>query len=278
MMAMDRKHGLERGQGTDSTQAAAIPGGGTPLPEAQPLPLYYQVAETIKGRILEAHYKSGEPIPPARTLTEEFGVSNITIRKAIQRLTREGLVVPRQGVGTIVAETRWDRVEIKLTGSFRDWFDSASGRLAHLKTKVLAIEPVTPPAHIADLLHHHPDDRFWCMNRQRYYEDRPVSRFVNYFSLPEECQPTRPEVGNRSFIELYQDITGVAFTHFTQQVEAVTADMDLARALDIEFGAALFYVENIYYSAGDAPRAITQMHYRGDSYLYKTKIELSKED
>jgi GntR family transcriptional regulator len=235
------------------------------------------VAETIKGRILEALYKPGERIPPARELMKEFGVSNITIRKAIERLAQEGWVNPRQGVGTTVARAQWDRVEIKLSGSFRDWFESASGKLARLRTELLSLKTVVPPSRVRDLLQLSQKDPLWCMVRKRRYRSRPVSRFINYFPLPPHSHLTHAQVRDKAFIELYQEITGIRFTHLTQQVEAVTADMDLANALEVPFGAPLFYVENIYYAKGDVLRALTQMHYRGDSYVYKTKISLENE-
>ncbi|MBW1713811.1 MAG: GntR family transcriptional regulator, partial [Deltaproteobacteria bacterium] len=53
------------------------------------VPIYIQVAETIKGRIVANQYQPGDLIPSARELESEFGVSNITIRKALELLTQE---------------------------------------------------------------------------------------------------------------------------------------------------------------------------------------------
>jgi DNA-binding GntR family transcriptional regulator len=169
-----------------------------------------------------------------------------------------------------------DRVEIKLTGSFRDWFDSASGKLTPLQTKLLALETVVPPVRVQDRLKRDRDAPLWRMVRERSYKSKPVSRFINYFQLPDHCQVTHDQARDEAFIDLYQGITGTRFTHLTQQVEAVTADMAMAEALEVPFGAPLFSVENVYYASGDIPLALTQMYYRGDIYLYKTTIPLDQ--
>ena len=54
---------------------------------------YYRIAETLRGRIKAQEYKFGDILPPEKDLEKEFGVSNITIRKALALLVQEGLIV-----------------------------------------------------------------------------------------------------------------------------------------------------------------------------------------
>ena len=111
-------------------------------------PLYVVVADTIKSRILSREYAVGERIPPARELEEEFNVSGITIRKAIEMLTAEGLVEPRQGYGTIVTNKTSGMVEIAITGNFREWLNSATGHSIKLNARVLEQAQVQPPPRV----------------------------------------------------------------------------------------------------------------------------------
>jgi DNA-binding GntR family transcriptional regulator len=75
--------------------------------------LYRVVSQTLRERIADGLYHYGSRIPGVEELAKEFGVSTITVRRAIRDLTLEGLVVGRRGLGLFVATKR--RVVRKLT-------------------------------------------------------------------------------------------------------------------------------------------------------------------
>src|SRR2546429_9891510 len=65
-------------------------------------PLYHQAAGVLRRRIAEGVWKEGDRLPPEWQLCEEFGVSTITMRRAVAMLVAEGLVARLQGKGTFV--------------------------------------------------------------------------------------------------------------------------------------------------------------------------------
>lgn len=67
-----------------------------------PLPLYYQVYESLLKRIQNKEFVEGDPLPPERKLVEEYGVSRITIVKALDMLTNDGVIDRQHGRGTFV--------------------------------------------------------------------------------------------------------------------------------------------------------------------------------
>ena len=67
-------------------------------------PLYLQVKDVIVKRIENEAYKNGETIPPESSLAEEFGTSITTIRQALTLLVDDGILVKKQGRGTIVSK------------------------------------------------------------------------------------------------------------------------------------------------------------------------------
>ncbi|MEW6262023.1 MAG: GntR family transcriptional regulator [Thermodesulfobacteriota bacterium] len=239
------------------------------------VPLYRQVAETVRGRILSGQYKSGERIPSVHELEAEFEVSNITIRKALSLLSQEGLIESRQGVGTLAAPTQEEIVRIEITGNFKDWLDSASGRNPKLEAAVLEMVYTSGPKRIHQLLGAPMNEKLFRMKRVRSFRGQPISFFVNFSAL-EGCRHIRrEEVEARSFIEVFQKACAIRLTHLEQHVRAVTADLDVASILKIDFGAPLFFVENIYYTSADKPVQVTHMYYRGDRYMYKARIPLA---
>ena len=239
------------------------------------LPLYVKVAETIKGRILNEQYSPGDMIPPARELSEEFEVSNITIRKAIESLSRDGFLEPRQGVGTMVAPTRdRDLVEVRITGNFRQWLDSASGRKLSVQAELLEMSTIRPPERARHLLALPPNREICRLKRIRRLQGRPISYFINY-APADTCRSIGPEdVAEKSFIEIFQEKLDINLIRMEQRVEAVMADMELAGMLETDFGAPLFFIENVYFSDEAAPVLLTHMYYRGDRYVYKATIPL----
>jgi GntR family transcriptional regulator len=237
---------------------------------------YVKVAETLKARIRDGQYQHNDLIPSAKKLEEEFKVSNITIRKAMDLLTRDGYVIPMRGVGTRVAKTEDDMVSIEITGNFRDWVDSALGRNLQLTVDVLEIAITSCPKRVSQILTLGQDESIWRMKRVRSLRGVPMSYFINYGrSEVFRDKITKEEVERRSFVDLFQDRCQIRLSKMVQRVEATVADIDLSEVLAINFGDPLFFVENIYYSTEGQPVEVTHMYYRGDKYVYDVTIELN---
>jgi DNA-binding GntR family transcriptional regulator len=237
---------------------------------------YIKVAETLKARIRDGQYQPDKLIPSARKLEEEFQVSNITIRKALDLLTREGFVIPMRGIGTRVAKTDDDVMSIEITGSFRDWVDSASGKALQLTVDVLEIAITSCPKRVSKILSLCPDERIWRMRRVRKFRGVPMSYIINYGQKEVfGGKITKGEVGKRSFVDLFQKRCRIRLLKMKQRVEATVANMDLSDVLGINFGEPLFFVENTYYSE-DGPAEVTHMYFRGDKYVYDATIQLNE--
>jgi DNA-binding GntR family transcriptional regulator len=82
------------------------------------IPYYVQVAETLRRRIMTDEYVEGALIPTVPELEDEFGVSNITIRMALDVLVQDGLLRRKRGIGTSVQKYERDLVVFELTGNF----------------------------------------------------------------------------------------------------------------------------------------------------------------
>ena len=82
------------------------------------VPLYVQLADLFRQRIAKGVWKEGDKLPSLERLVAEFEVARVTVRQAVDRLTRDGLVSPQRGRGTFVTgaprDDRWLRVETSL--------------------------------------------------------------------------------------------------------------------------------------------------------------------
>lgn len=232
---------------------------------------YFRIAETLRGRIKAQDYKFGDLLPPEKDLENEFGVSNITIRKALALLVQEGLVVRKRAIGTRVLYKQDKRLAIRISGNFKDWYDSAYAKL-NLDVDVMEIVVTDCPERIRSILSLSKDEKIWRMKRVRKINRNPISYYINYGPPSLLGNLSSKEFEKRSFIDIFQDRCNIKLSKIEQQVESTIADMDLASILKARFGDPLFFIENVYYSTENMPVEVTHMYFRGDRYVYKSTI------
>jgi DNA-binding GntR family transcriptional regulator len=150
-------------------------------------------------------YRPGEWIPAAKDLAQEFGVSTITIRKALARLIRQGYLVSRQGTGTMVTLPELKKVEIHISGNFREWFEAASGRNPRLESEISEKVPFQAPQRTRTLLGARRDETVGRLTRLRRCQGRIVSYFINYFGAEHLRRLPRGKLPKRPFVEVFQD-------------------------------------------------------------------------
>jgi len=244
------------------------------MTQAQLPPLFAQIAETLKARINNFEYKPGDPVPSAKELEDEFGVSNITVRRAMDMLAKDGYVIPRRGLRAQVADLGKEIVEIEITGDFRTWFETATGKKFKVRGEVIDREVIDCPDPIRGILALEPGAKVERIKRVRKLRGRAISYFINYGPLELLKQIPSKDIEERSFIEAYQAVPDVKLEYMKQRVQVTTADMDLAGILHVEFGFPLFFVQNVYFLENHAPMAVTYMYFRGDHYAYTVRRSL----
>jgi DNA-binding GntR family transcriptional regulator len=236
------------------------------------IPFYLQIAETIRSRILEGYYTPGDLIPSYQELEKEFNVSNITIRKAIEILVRDGIINRKRGVGTIVAEIDSEIITFELNGNLQRLRNSAEK--IPLTIDVLEITTAFCPRRIQEILSVDPTKKIWRMKKIRKHRDVIMSYYIHY-SDPCWCgKITKNEAERKRFADLFREKSGIHLIRLEQRVEAAVANLDLSAVLKVNFGAPLLFVENIYYSTQDKPVVLTHIYYRGDRHFYKATAQL----
>ncbi|WP_205407561.1 GntR family transcriptional regulator [Collinsella phocaeensis] len=82
---------------------------GSPITKASEAPLYYQLYSVLKERIIDGVYAVGSILPSESDMIQEFGVSRITIRRALADLENDGYIEKRKGKGSLVLRMRLER-------------------------------------------------------------------------------------------------------------------------------------------------------------------------
>lgn len=112
------------------------------LDENSSVPLYTQLANLLRGKIVSGQWKEGDVIPSETQLIKEFGVSRGTVRQAISNLAQQNLLYRRRGIGSIVTGTR-----IKQSlNEFYDFSTSFGASGMNLAVEVVGAKEQVPPS------------------------------------------------------------------------------------------------------------------------------------
>jgi GntR family transcriptional regulator len=236
------------------------------------IPYYVQVAETLRRRIMTDEYMEESLIPPVPELEKEFNVSNITIRKALETLTQDGLLRRKRGVGTIVQKCERDLVVFELFGDFKRLVRSIEDLPVELE--VLEIKIIPCPHYVRKMLLLDPEAQVLRVKKIRKHGGKPLSFYLHYTDPDLYKKITIEKAEQKTFVDLYQEVTKTKLTTLKQRIESVVADIDLSTVLQVRFGLPLFFTENLYMTEGQKPAILTQNYYRGDKCFYKTSTDL----
>ncbi len=232
------------------------------------IPLYYQLENILREKILSGEFAEGEQLPPETELIRQYNVSRITVRHALASLAQEGLVERIRGRGTFVTRRKSARGTIRLTGFLEDLMAMGIETTA----RVLEFRRVSASSDVASSLQVDVGTPIWFIKRVRYVKNTPYSYILNY--VPEDIgeRLTQEELEKGSLLKLIEEKMGIRLGEALQVISAALADASVARALRTRIGVPLLFIKRIVYSAEG--RAVEYVHtlYRSDLYYYTVKL------
>ncbi len=225
-------------------------------------PLYQQLMTRLKNDILAGVYPAGGRIPSEQLLCDTYGVSRVTVRKAMLDLVQEGLLLRRQGKGTFVADQRLQRDLHQITS-----FSSACrsmGRGATAKVISVTREPVQPED--AERLMLKPDDTVLCLCRIRLCDDEPVMLEYNRFPLQYDYLENEDLT-----VSLYETLRkhGEIPSHATHDISLGHATPIVSRYLQTAPNEALLLLDELVLDQHEKPLHVSRQWIRGDKFTFR---------
>ncbi len=240
------------------------------------IPLYYQLENVLREKIASGVFAGGERLPTENDLIEEYKVSRITVRQALQSLSEEGLINRKQGRGTFVAERKSTKRKfsgtIHLTGSLDELIEMGM----ETPVKVLEMNRVEADVYEAELLHLKVGTPIYRLKRLRMNENKPFGLIVNY--LPEEIgsRLTVAELSSGALLHTIESKLGYTLDNACQEIKAELSDPYVANLLNIRVGTALLSIERTVYTNTGVPVEYVHTLYRSDLYGYSVKLVRDK--
>jgi GntR family transcriptional regulator len=235
-------------------------------------PLYQQIKGLILQSLQAGEWKPGEAIPSEMDLAARYRVSQGTVRKAIDELAAENLVVRRQGKGTFVATHAEQHVQYRFLRLVPDSGDLDSEGPAH--RTMLECKRVRASAEVARALALRTGDAVIQARRILAFGEVPTI-------LEDLWLPGGPFKGiTAEQMAGYQGPTyamfeldfGVRMVRAAEKIRAVAADAQQAKLLRVDTGAPLLSVERIAFTYNDTPMELRRGLYRTDTHHYRNEL------
>jgi GntR family transcriptional regulator len=232
-------------------------------------PLYQQI-KTLLVRSLEAgEWRPGEAIPSETELAGRFKVSQGTVRKAIDELATENLLVRRQGKGTFVATHAEEKVQYRFLRLAPD-----DGEPVGAQRRFIDCRRLRAPSDIARALELKAGDTVVQVRRVLSFRGVPV--VLDDIWLPGQqfkgLTAERLSEYRGPMYGLFETEFGVRMIRATEKLRAVAADAGAAELLGVAVGAPLLSVERLSLTYGDKPVELRRGLYNTASHHYRNEL------
>jgi len=226
-------------------------------------PLYQKLQQALREAIHNRVLAPDEALPPERDMAEEFSVSRITVRKALDGLVAEGLLTRRQGAGTFVA-ARVEKNFSKLSSFTEDmisrgrtprseWLNRADGAVTPEESMILGLSPGTP---------------VYRFHRIRFADEAPMA--LEFSTVAGFSLPSAEAVG----VSLYEALAAAGHrpTRALQRLRAVLFSAEQATLLHVRPGDPGLLIERRGFLKDGRAVEFTQSFYRGDAYDFVAEL------
>jgi GntR family transcriptional regulator len=228
-------------------------------------PLYMQVERILRDGIRNGEYAGDAALPTERALAEKYGVSRLTVRKALADLEREGLLVRRRGAGTFIASR-----PAAANGGF-SFTENIMKNSPDARSVWLMTESGTVSADESMMLGLAPGARVHRLKRVRYASDTAVG--VEVTLVPQ--YPGKGALDVAESLEEALRACGMTPVRALQRLRAVPLQSFEADFLGIPAGVPGFLIERRSFLEDGRTAELTKAWYRGDMSDLMAEITLS---
>ena len=232
------------------------------------IPLYHQLFLKLRDRLISGEWKPGEIFPRDADIVAHYAVSRITVRKAMDGLVNEGLVVRFRGKGTFVAHIAATKTKIA-SDNRPSYFKTIPGKY---RREVQKVAKVVISKHTADKLNV-PDNHLASILKMVHWIDEiPICSeaiFVDDFKWPNLFETK--DIETRDIREIYRQ-NGMVVTKIQQSVSAIIPAPETAQRLALAPNQPVLFISRVGYAENGSPLDFRLIHCRGDRFVLAQDI------
>ncbi len=206
------------------------------------LPLYFKIEKEILDSIQNDVYKAGEQLPSEAEIAQQYQVSRITAKRALDDLVNQGWAYRQQGKGTFVSQAR-----IKEMSGFRSFTEDILSKGLKPSSKIIKFESQIADDFIAKQLRIRQGDQIYLLQRIRQADNQPVAYETAY--LPEYLFPNLLAYDlSQSLFKVLREQYHINPVWADAEIQAASANNEIAQALGMRVGEPVLIANRLTYS------------------------------
>jgi len=239
------------------------------LTSQSPVPLYAQLKEHIRSRILDGTYAPSSRMGSESELGAAFGVSRITVRQALGDLQKEGLIFKIHGKGTFVSKPK----AFQNVSSLKGLAEALAASGHEVANRMCGFDYLPADAIVAQRLGLEEGQTVVEIRRVRLVNREPVSLEVTY--LPEVIgrRLESADLAARDIFLILENDLDIALGHADLAVDAIEATAQMVTALGVRPKSPIMRIERLTHTADGQPLDFEYLYYRGDAFQYRLRID-----
>lgn len=236
------------------------------LLHAGPIPLYHQLEQDLRARVIGREFSPGDLLPSEERICEHYGVSRITVRRALDALIAQGLIVKKRGVGSFVAEPRAPGRSIALRGSLDEFLSGAGA----MEPDHLSVSHQARNSEAAAILDLSDDADLTCVKLLSRIAGEPTAYLEIYFPADVGVQLEADDflTAGVPIIRAVERRLNVRVSRAHQKIESAAAGEVAAAHLGLEASDPVLFVTRAYYLATGRAIEAVFVRYHPARYSY----------
>jgi len=230
-------------------------------------PLYQQLKDDIRVKIEKNEYQYGQQIPSEQQLIQEYGMSRITVRRALDELSSEGYLLKIQGKGTYASKPKLKK-KIENIQSFTRACKMQGMTASH---KLIERSLLIPNKEQRKFLRLSEKDKVIYTNRTLLADDQPVMKEHCFFPYNRQFAFMLDEPLERSLYDVLHEHDIYPTSSSETTLEAVGASIETASQLNVPVGEPMFYIVAFLTNDNNEPLFIEHSYMVGNRYMYRVK-------
>ena len=234
-----------------------------------PVPYYAQLLDLLRANIRQGVWLPGDRLPGEHSLCATYAVSRTVVRQALGEMGSEGLIIRRKGKGAFVAEPKIvESLAQRLTGFHQDMRERGHQPVS----QVLFQDVIPAPVKVARYLDIRAEAPVVHLRRLRFVQEEPIVLVSSY--LPNALCPGLEDVDFReqSLYTYLEQTHGLIIARGRRSIEAVSADAEEARLLQVQIGAPLILLDSVSYMEDNTPIEYFHAIHRGDRSQFEVEL------
>ena len=233
-----------------------------------PVPLYYQVKQSLLENLENGTWKPGDLVPSEQELQETYGVSRITVRQALSELTHEGRFKRHRGQGTFVANKQLVHNPSKRVSITELMREQEIEPVWQIRQR----DFVTPLPNIAEALGVRSNSKVYFVDFLLSANKEPIGRHLTYLTKGTAEAGNVASLSDLEVGEFFRTLPNRDGIQVNRAIQAVPASSEEARLLKVKAGFPILSIEVTYSDKNGNPIEHLRANYRGDRFQFQLDI------